>query len=141
MKRENFFRHFASHWMVYLLLAGACLLAGLTLFQVTEPRSNEPRILLIDAGGTIPELAWHVRAEYPGEDSPPEVVQTYVLTTGGGDFDYFIAPISILPELIDQQLIRPILASGDLSLPLNDDYALCLAHSANADAADLLPDF
>ena len=141
MKRESFLRHLMARPLVYLLLASACLLAGITLFQLTEPRTDEMRTLLIDAGGTLPNIAHHARVEYPGEDASPEVVQTYVLTTGGGDFDYFIAPTAIVPELIDQQLIRPIPANGEFALPLNDGYALCLAHSADDRAASALPEF
>lgn len=141
MKRESFFRHFSAHWISYLLLAGACLLIGITAFQLTEPRSNEPRTLLIDAGGNIPGTAHHASVEYPSADSKPEIVQAYVLTTGGGDFDYFIAPIAIRQELTDQQLIRPFPATGEFALPLNDEYALYLAHSADEEAAVSPPEF
>lgn len=141
MKRESFLRHLMAHPLVYLLLAGACLLIGITLFQLTEPRSDEARTLLIDAGGTLPDFAHHARVEYPDEDSPPEVVQAYVLLTGGGDFDYFIAPTAHLSELIDQQLVQPIPATGDFAIALNDEYALCLAHSADSRAAAALPEF
>jgi len=141
MKRESFFRHFAAHWTVYLLLAGMCLLIGITAFQLTKPRSDEARVLLIDAGGDIPGTAHHASVEYPSADSKPEIVQAYVLTTGSGDFDYYIAPIAIQQELTDQQLIRAFPASGEFSLPMNGEYALYLAHSADEKAAVSLPEF
>ena len=68
------------------------------------------------------------------------LTQVVKLTTGG-DFDYFIAPIAIRQELTDQQLIRPFPATGEFFLPLNDEYALYLAHSADEDAAVSPPEF
>lgn len=142
MNRESFFRHFAAHWAAYLLLTGACLLAGITLFQVTEPESAESRSLLINAGGAVPSVSCSAEVQYPGEDSTPEVVQAYVLTTGSGDFDYYIAPIANLQEMYDQQLLLPIGLSEAIAVAdgtpvasaLNDEYCLCLAHTADADA-------
>lgn len=146
MKRESFPKHFISHWIAYLALASACLLIGITTFQLTLPRSDEPRTLLIDAGGTLPNTTYHARVEYPSEDADPEIVQAYVLTTGSGDFDYYIAPAAILQELYDQGLLLPIglheaisVADGTpVGSPLNGEYCLCLAHTADEQAIQAL---
>lgn len=146
MKRESFPKHFAGHWIAYLALASVCLLVGITAFQLTAPRSDEPRALLIDAGGTLPDVTYHARVEYPAEDAEPEIVQAYVLTTGSGDFDYYIVPAAILQELYDQGLLLPIGLHDALTVvddtpvgsPLNGEYCLCLAHTADERAIQAL---
>ena len=143
MRREPFWRHFAGHWPVYLALLCLCVVLGATLFALTAPRNSAPRTLLICDGGPLPDTAFDARVDYPAADASPELVQAYVLTTGSGGYDYFIAPIARLQELYDQQLIQPIahdgaraLADGTpIAIDLNAAYALCLSHCASEAAA------
>ena len=146
MRREPIWRHIAGHWLTYAAILCVCVTIGTTLFAVTAPKDPSPRTLLINGGGTLPDTPCDAQVDYPAADSDPEIVQTYVLTTGSGGYDYFIAPTTLLQELYDQQLIQPISAENALSLSngtpialaLNEDYALCLSHSAGEEAIRLL---
>lgn len=146
MRRESPWRHFAGHWLAYMAILCICVTIGATLFAVTAPKDNSPRTLLIDRGGALPDYACDGQVDYPAADSEPEVVQTYVLTTGSGGYDYFIAPVDLLQELYDQQLIQPLSAGNALHLSdgtpiainLNGEYALCLSHSAGEEAISRL---
>lgn len=146
MQPEPFHRHFRNHWPVYLVLLCLCAVAGLTLFQLTAPEADSPRLLLISDGNPPPALAFDGQVRYAAEDAQPEQRQVYVLTTGSGGFDLFCAPISLLDELYAQQLIRPLSQDGALTaadgtpmaLPLGDEYALCLAFCAREGSEDTL---
>ncbi len=142
MQPESFYRHFRSHWPVYLTLLCLCATVGLTLFHLTEPKDESPRLLLISDGNPPPELAFDGQVRYAAESDPPEQRQVYVLTTGSGGFDVFCAPVGLLDELYAQQLIQPLFLDGALTtgdgtpvaLPLGGGYALCLAHRAREGA-------
>lgn len=146
MRRESPWRHFAGHWLVYMAILCICVTIGATLFAITAPKDSAPHTLLINCGGSLPDYTCDGQVNYPAADSEPEVVQTYVLTTGSGGYDFFIAPVYLLQELYAQQLIQPLSAESALQLSdgtpiaidLNGEYALCLSHSAGEEAKSLL---
>lgn len=146
MQSESFFRHARNHWFVYLALLCLGAAAGLTLFQLTEPRDPTPRLLLISDGTEAPALAYDAQVTYAAADADPEQRQAYVLTTGSGGFSLFCAPESLLKELYESQLIQPVampnaLPADDgtpIAVPIGAGYALCLAHHAQPGAEEAL---
>ena len=154
MRHLPFHRHILAHRAAYLTLLCLSAVAALTLFRLTAPPDDTPRLLLIRGDAPPPEMDFSAAIDFAAEDAPPELRQMYVLATGSGGYDAFCAPVALLDDLYAEGLIQPLpetspdgqplplsdaLTASDgtpVALPLtsNHAYALCLAHHAGADA-------
>lgn len=141
MKPDSFFHHLKGHPIPYAAILCLCAVVALTVFRVTAPSKSGPSVLLIEEGGTPPDMEYDATVAYAAADANPEFRQTYVLLSGSFAYDLICAPEALLGELFSEQLIQPLSGIypdacrvGDtaVALPLSGGYCLCLSHHANS---------